>query len=153
MLAGGDATPSLQSVVDSHGHLTSTAEELEAVMVDHFQSVFRLPPPDLHPLHPPPPAMLFDKHSVDAGWYDGLMSDVTEAELVTTASLSPLVSSPGQDEVSIGLWKIALQGCALLRTLVAQLFTSCMRTSSFPSAWKTSVIVPLLKDATKKTAP
>ena len=62
---------------------------------------------------------------------------------------APLVSSPGQDEVSTGLWKVALLGCAGLRSLVSDLFCGCLRTSSFPSAWKTSVIVPLIKDEQK----
>ena len=39
-----DALPThLHSVVDKQGSLTTSAGELEAVMVEHFQSVFALP--------------------------------------------------------------------------------------------------------------
>jgi hypothetical protein len=42
-----DALPSqLHVVIDSNGELTSNAEELEDVMVNHFESVFAIPPPD-----------------------------------------------------------------------------------------------------------
>ena len=34
--------------------------------------------------------------------------------------------------------------------MCALLFSGCLRTASFPSAWKTSVIVPLVKDAHKE---
>ena len=146
-----DALPThLHSVVDKHGSLTTSAGELEAVMVEHFQSVFALPSEPVAPLPLPPPAMLFDKSSVQPEWYDGLMAAVSSQEILDTLADAPLVSAPGQDEVSTGLWKIALHGSPVLCTLVADLFTGCLRTSSFPSAWKTSVIVPLLKDALKE---
>jgi hypothetical protein len=94
--------------------------------------------------------MLFDKSSVQPEWYDGLMADVSVQEILDTLADAPLVSAPGQDEVSTGLWRIALHGSPDLCALVADLFTGCLRTSTFPSAWKTSVIVPLLKDALKE---
>ena len=145
-----DAQPTqLHSVVDSHGELTRTAEQLESVMVDHFRSVFAIPPA-LAPLPREPPPMLFDKPSVQAEWFNGLMADVSEEELMSTIRLAPLVSSPGEDGVSSGLWKVALQGSAALRHLVLALFCACLRTSCFPSAWKSSVIVPLLKDEQKE---
>jgi hypothetical protein len=37
-----------------------------------------------------------------------------------------------------------------VRALTAALFSSCLRTSSFSSAWKSSIIVPLVKDALKE---
>ena len=147
-----DALPAqLHSVVDSSGRLTSSAEELEAVMVQHFRSVFAVPPADpAAPVLPPPPPMLLHKGSVDPQWYAGLMAAVGEQELMDTLVDTPLVSAPGEDEVSTGLWRIALQGSPLLRSLVCSLFSGCLRASSFPSAWKTSVIVPLLKDEQKE---
>ena len=78
-----DALPSqLQSVVDSSGSLTSTAEELEAVMVGHFRSVFALPRDDLDAAGVgEPPAMLLDKDSVDPSWYASLLDDFKEEEV------------------------------------------------------------------------
>ena len=63
---------------------------------------------------------------------------------------TPLVSAPGQDEVSSGLWKVALLGSPLTRPLIASLFTACLRAACFPAAWKTSIIVPLVKDVQKE---
>lgn len=146
----GDALPThLHSVVDKHGSLTTSASELEAVMVDHFQSVFALPPDPVAPLLPSP-AMLFDKESVQPEWYDGLMDPVTPAELLATLTDAPLVSAPGEDDVSVGLWAIALRRSSELCALTADLFSGCLRSGSFPCAWKTSIIVPLLKDASKE---
>jgi hypothetical protein len=76
-LLKSDALPShLHSVVNVQGELTSTAEELESVMVEHFSNVFAMPQPDPTPLPHSPPAMLFDKESVQAEWFDGLMAPV-----------------------------------------------------------------------------
>lgn len=94
--------------------------------------------------------MLLIKESVDPAWYDGLLDAITESEILSVIADAPLISSPGQDEVSTGLWKLALQGNPQLCTLLASLFSACLRTSTFPAAWKTSVIVPLLKDALKE---
>jgi hypothetical protein len=62
----------------------------------------------------------------------------------------PLISAPGQDEVSSGVWKIALQGSRPIRQAIISLFNGLLGTSTFPSAWKTSVIVPLVKDVQKE---
>ena len=141
-----DALPShLQSVVNPHGVLTSTAEELETVMVDHFRNVFAMPAADEVPLPSPPPAMLFDKDSVQQSWFDSLMGSVQVEEIIDSLADAQLVSSPGEDGVSTGLWKLALQGSKQLCSLVSSLFTGCLAHSSFPSAWKTSIIVPLVK--------
>jgi hypothetical protein len=78
------------------------------------------------------------------------MSPVSEAELLGTVSDAALLSAAGEDGVSAGLWKIALQGSASMRRLVCALFDACLRVSVFPSAWKTSIIVPLVKDAQKE---
>ena len=146
-----DALPAqLLSVVNKDGQLTSTAEELKEVMADRFRSVFSVPPADAAPLPHPVPAMLLDKAAVQAEWYDGLMRDVEGGELLAVMTDTPLVSAPGEDEVSSGLWKLALDRCEELRALVAALFTACLRSSTFPAAWKTSIIVPLLKDASKE---
>ena len=152
MLDSSGLPAQIHAVVDKHGCLTSTAQELEDVLVEHFTSVFAVPPAAPAPVLPPlpPPAMLFIKDGVDPLWYEGLMADVTEAEILSVLSSAPLVSSPGQDEVSTGLWKLALHSSAELCTHIASLFSACLRTSTFPSAWKTSVIVPLLKDAMKE---
>ena len=146
-----DALPShLQSVVNGRGELTSSAEELESVMVDHFRNVFAMPPPDPAPLPHPPPAMLFDKSSVKREWFDGLMAPVTNDEITDALADAQLVSSPGEDGVSTGVWKLALIGCEKLRASVQSLFSGCLAASYFPSAWKTSVIVPLVKDEKKE---
>ena len=108
-----------------------------------------LPPVPVPPPVDPPP-MLLSKDSVDPQWYEGLLDAITEQEILSVLSDAPLISSPGQDEVSTGLWKLALQSSPVLCTLIASLFSSCLRTSTFPAAWKTSVIVPLLKDALKE---
>jgi hypothetical protein len=56
-----DALPSrLYSVVDSAGSLTSSADHLKNVMIDHFRKVFAKPAePVPLPLSNPIPAMLF----------------------------------------------------------------------------------------------
>ena len=146
-----DALPThLHSVVTPQGKLTSSAEELETVMVDHFRNVFALPPPDAAPLPHPPPAMLWDKDGVQPQWFDSLMAPMTTQEITNTLADAKFVSSPGEDGVSTGLWKLALHGSDALCTLVQSLFSSCLSLSSFPSAWKTSVIVPLVKDEKKE---
>jgi exonuclease III len=146
-----DALPNqLLSVVDNNGDLTSNASDLEDVMVDHFTSVFAVPPPDGIALPHPVPDMLLDKVTVQPEWFDTLMTAVSTDELLAITADTPLISAAGQDEVSSGLWKLALQESELLRSLVALLFSSCLRTSSFPTAWKTSIIVPLVKDAQKE---
>ena len=147
-----DAFPSqLYSVVDSSGQLTSNAAEMEDVMVQHFETVFSIPDRAAAPPLPhAPPAMLFDKPGVDAHWYDDLMMDVSEQELLSILSDIPLVSAPGQDEVSTGVWKVALQGSPSLLKHVTTLFTACLRTATFPTPWKTSVILPFIKDAQKE---
>lgn len=149
MLAS-DALPSqIYSVINDRNELTSSPLELEDVMVNHFESVFSIPLRDPVPLRPPPPAMLFHKDGIHARWYDALMEAVDENQLLRIVSDSPLVSAPGQDEVSTGVWKLAIQGSSVLRTHITALFTACLQTSIFPSAWKTSVIIPLVKDAAK----
>ena len=146
-----NALPShLLSVVDSDGHLTTSAHEMKDVMVRHFTSVFAIPPPSLIPLAYDPPEMLFDKLGMQPEWYDGLMADVTPIELIRTISDAPRVSAPGEDEVSIGVWRIAIQNSALMCELVTTLFTSCLRNSIFPSTWKSSIIIPFVKDAKKE---
>ena len=146
-----DALPShLQSVVNARGQLTSSAEELESVMVDHFSNVFAMPAPDPTPLPHPPPAMLFDKSSVRAEWFDSLMAPVARKEIREALADTKFISSPGEDGVSTGLWKLALEGSDILCSLVLQLFSGCLALSFFPSAWKTSVIVPLVKDDKKE---
>ena len=152
MLDSSELPAQIHAVVDKNGDLTSTTQELEDVLVEHFSSVFAVPPPPPVPVPPPmdPPPMLLQKDSVDPQWYDGLLDAITEQEVLSVLSDAPLISSPGQDEVSTGLWKLALQSSPALCTLIASLFSSCLRTSTFPAAWKTSVIVPLLKDALKE---
>jgi hypothetical protein len=108
-----DALPShLLSVIDSSGHLTGSPDELKAVMAVHFQSVFAIPrsPASASPLPAsPPPPLLLDKPSVDPSWYVGLVADVQGEELLELLRSVPLISAPGQDEVSSGVWKAALQ--------------------------------------------
>ena len=147
-----DALPSqIHSVVDSHGKLTSSAEGLQRVMVDHFRQVFSKPAEPIPLPRPgPPPAMLLEKPNVMPAWFDGLMAPMKQPELLDALSSSKLVSSPGEDEVCTGLWKMALHGCPSLGKLVCALFSACLRLSFFPSAWKTSVIVPLVKDEKKE---
>ena len=158
-MLSGDALPSrLFSVVDSAGELTSSFAELENVMVQHFTSVFAIPPPAVLPYVAPPsypvdpPTMLYQKRGLLPQWYDGLMVDVLPAELMSTISDAPRISAPGLDGVSVGVWKIALQGSAALQHQVASLFSACLRTSIFPSAWKDSIIIPFVKDAQKERA-
>ena len=121
MLDSSELPAQLHAVIDKHGALTASADELEDVLVEHYTSVFALPPPPAPIVPPPPdpPAMLLHKESVDPAWYDGLLAHITEAEILSVLADAPLISSPGQDEVSTGLWKIALQGSAPLCTLIA----------------------------------
>ena len=148
-----DALPSqLTSMVDSNGELTTSAAELEAVLVGHFRSVFTSPPPaDPLSIDPrPPPAMLFCKDSVNARWWGGLSGPIEEAELTKTLKTTDFVSAPGEDGVATGVWRIALEGSPVLRLLVSILFSRCLALRTFPRVWKTSVIVPLIKDDKKE---
>jgi len=43
-----------------------------------------------------------------------------------------------------------LDHSGVLRVLVCSLFTSCLHRSTFPTAWKSSIIVPLVKDESKE---
>ena len=143
-----DALPShIHAVVDESGTLTTNADELKEVMASHFEAVFALPvnPPAMPAGGPPPPRMLFVKDGIDPQWYDGLMRAVEDEDILTALEDAPLVSAPGEDEVSTGIWKIALRESAELRSRVASLFSGCLCSATFPSAWKTSVIVPLVK--------
>ncbi|MDR3548205.1 MAG: reverse transcriptase domain-containing protein, partial [Candidatus Pacebacteria bacterium] len=74
---------------------------------------------------------------------------MTVEELEDVLADAPLISAPGQDEVSTGVWKLAIKNNDSVRQHVIDLFSQCLATSTFPSAWKTSVIVPLIKDAKK----
>lgn len=150
MLDSDDLPSQIYSVVDSSGALTSTPDELEEVMASHFESVFDLPDPEPEP--PDPPAMLFEKPDIEPEWYRGLMDSVPAESLIALVADSPLVSAPGQDQVSVGVWKIAIQESELAREHIAQLFSRCIETSTFPAAWKTSIIHPLVKDRNKERA-
>ena len=147
-----DALPSrLFSIIDSNGELTTSVQELEDVMTSHFESVFSIPPldPAAAPLDPPPPAMLFDKCSVQREWYDELMQETNDSELCQLVADTPLLSAPGLDGVSTGVWKFAIEDSSIIREHVVELFSACLLTASFPSAWKTGVILPFIKDAAK----
>jgi hypothetical protein len=128
-----DALPSqLTSMVDERGSLTTNAAELEAVLVTHFRNVFAVPPAPAAPLPHPPPSMLFDKSSIDERWWQGLTDCIEPAEVVDALADAKFVSAPGEDGVSTGVWRLALQGSAALRLLVSILFTHCLRTGVFP---------------------
>ena len=100
----GQTDTQLLSIVNSEGELTTTPDEMKAVMVDHFRAVFDLPPPDPRPLpHPgPPPAMLYSKPGIESSWFDGLMADVGGEELLRVLKDTPLSSAPVEDQVSTG---------------------------------------------------
>ena len=146
-----DALPStIFSVVNAQGELTQTAAELKEAMASHFESVFSIPADDGVPLPFPPPAMLLSKPGIQPEWFDGLMRDVDAEELFAVLQgSSKIAKAPGEDQVSTGVWKLVLRSPAMLAS-VLRLFSACLRTSTFPSCWKTSVIVPLVKDATKE---
>jgi len=151
----GDALPSqIFSVINDQGHLATSPEELSEVMVKHFEHVFAIPReiPTIHSYAMPPPDMLFSKSNIDTSWYTGLMEEPTEDELLDLLTDIPLISAPGLDEVSAGVWKIAIKQSVLVRHHVLALFSNCLLTGTFPSAWKTSIIVPLVKDAAKARA-
>ena len=118
----------------------------------HFESVFSIPPPDPCPSlsDAPPPSMLFDKPHIDSSWYDPLMQPITGDELLAVLSDTALQTSPGEDQVSSGVWKLAIHGSPCVREWVASLFTACLQSSYFPTAWKSSIIHPLIKDALKE---
>lgn len=146
-----DALPSnIFSVVNAQGELTHSAAELKDVMADHFESVFSIPADDGLPLPFPSPAMLLSKPGIEPGWFDGLMRDIDAEELFAVLrGTSKISKAPGEDQVSTGVWKLVLRSPVMLAS-VLHLFSACLRTSTFPSCWKTSVIVPLVKDASKE---
>jgi len=78
------------------------------------------------------------------------MRDVDEQELLDVLRSVPLIGAPGHDLVSSGLWKVVVQGSKKAREMVVQLFSACLRSSIFPATWKSSIIVPLVKDAGKE---
>ena len=97
--------------------------------------------------------MLFDKSSIDERWWHGLKDCIEPSEVVDTLADAKFVSAPGEDGVSTGVWRLALQGSVALRLLVSILFTHCLRTGVFPSPWKTNVIVPLIKNEKEERTP
>ena len=105
MLDSSELPAQIHAVVDKHGDLTASPQQLEDALVDHFSSVFAVPPLPPVPVPPPvdPPPMLLSKDSVDPQWYEGLLDAVTEQEVRSVLSDAPLISSPGQDEVSTGV--------------------------------------------------
>jgi exonuclease III len=141
----------LFSVLNKHGELVTEPSQVKEVMAEHFESVFALPPPNPTPLPHPPPHMLLSKPHIDPAWYSDLMTDVKVEEILEACEDTSLTSAPGEDLVSTGVWKFALRNTNI-RTAVSTLFTACIRTSSFPSPWKGSVILPLVKDAAKERA-
>jgi exonuclease III len=148
-----DAAPAeIYSVVNSTGALTETAAELKECMAAHFEHVFSIPPPRPAPSSAthPAPRMLFKKDGIDPSWYTSLMADVTEPELLHIASDMPLISAPGEDGVSPGVWKLATAGSGEMRRQLCVLFNLCLSTSTFPECWKMGVIIPLVKDAKKE---
>ena len=149
-----DAFPSqLFAVVDKNNHLTTSAEELEDVMVDHFTSVFTVPPDEPLPANVPnplsPPPILFRKSGIQSSWYSSLMTPVTDQELLDVLQHVKLIAAPGLDKVSAGIWKIILQASPAVRLYVCSLFSACLCNSSFPSCWKMGVILPFIKDEKK----
>jgi hypothetical protein len=105
------------------GSLMPSADGLKNVMVDHFRKVVAKPAEPVPLSLPNPiPAMLFGKPEVMPSWFDGLMAPMDPSELVTALSNSKLVSSPGEDEDSTGLWKLSLNDCSGLADLVSALF-------------------------------
>jgi exonuclease III/ribonuclease HI len=157
MIDSESAPSHIYSVVDNNGDLTSSPQEMEDVLVQHFESVFALP--DDNSMNTlahqefntrPVPDILQDKPGIDSSWYQGLMKDMDEEELLSLVADAPLVSAAGEDGVSVGVWKIVINGCNTIRHYIMEVFNGCLRTSSFPTAWKTSVIVPILKDGNKE---
>jgi ribonuclease HI len=148
MLASDAPPAQLYSVVNKEGHLTTSPEEMAEVMASHFEQVFSIPPP--HPSElslAAHPLMLFSKAGINSDWYASLMKSVDAQELLDTMSHLPSVSAPGEDLVSSGVWKAAIIGSQQVRARVCALFSACLRTSHFPSCWKTSVILPFIKKA------
>jgi exonuclease III len=147
-----DALPAaIHSVVTPDGHLTQTAIQLQECMASHFEHVFSVPPrPAAGFGGPSPPAMLFSKPGINTSWYAQLMIPVLDAELQQAAAGLPLISAPGEDGVSSGVWKIAIAGSVTLRNHLCALFSLCLAKSIFPTGWKTGIIIPLLKDINKE---
>jgi hypothetical protein len=70
--------------------------------------------------------MLFDKSGIDERWWCGLTDCIKPAEVVETLADAKFVSAPGEDGVSTGVWRLALQSSAALRLLVPISFIHCL---------------------------
>src|SRR5665647_1128184 len=77
------------------------------------------------------------------------MQETTDGELRQLVADTPLLSAPGLDGVSTGVWKFAIEDSSIIREHIVELFSACLLTATFPSTWKTGVILPFIKDAAK----
>ena len=146
-----DAIPSqLYSVVKETGDLTASASDMQKTIAKHFEQVFAIPKGRPSQLPYPPPPILQEKETIQHEWYDSLIKEPDEQELLDVLQSIQLINAPGHDLVSSGVWKIVLQGSDVARKLVISLFSACVRSATFPSSWKIGIIVPLVKDATKE---
>ena len=79
------------------------------------------------------------------------MVDISRDELLSVLKDSKLVSSPGEDEVSAGVWKLAIIGSERTCSLILSLFNSCLHTSCFPMPGS-HILMPFFKDIHKERA-
>lgn len=148
MLRGGRPA-SLDSAVDPESDkLIVDPSKLKEVLRAHFAKTFALPPADAS--SPPPAAgwaeeMFRPRADVCSEWYVGLMQPVGESELLRTLKDCKLVSAPGEDGVSAGLWRLACERSGSVLTHVTGILNACLRLRCLPAVGKKSVIVPILK--------
>jgi len=69
---------------------------------------------------------------VGSKWYDGLMGEVSDAEMMTMLNTMKAISAPGEDGIGGGLWKV-LCSSDMVRTCVARFITACLRVRIMPS--------------------
>jgi hypothetical protein len=145
----GDRSAEVCSVVDPRsGKLVVQPESLKSVLSGHFREVFACPSSD-EKMEDDEPTWFQSMYSPKAGvrseWYDGLMADFTDIELLMMARTLGTSSAPGPDGVSVGIWKLGIEGSGEVRGALCLMFNACLRLRMMPTLGKESHIVPLPK--------
>ena len=121
----GDRAPDIRSIIDpATNRLEVEPEQIKRVLRDHYSSVFSnsvrsgAPPAWVNEMNRP-------KSGVQSSWYDGLMADITDDDLIAAVAEAKLVSAPGADRVSSGIWRVLITESEAARKAVSVLLSAC----------------------------
>ncbi len=87
------------------------------------------------------------KEGIEEKWYEELMYEFDEEEVKELCKDSAYVVAPGKDGVGAGLFRLGVERSPSFLRAITLLFNMSLRLSAFPAIGKTSIIVPILKNA------